>query len=269
HLLTLCETEITAVPDTTTNAIVGEQVLFPVHNQCTALYEATFFIKSPIHTKLASWGFNPFDKRPLYENRLQRSVNDSVKLLNVQITDTKLYQIEINCFDKSKTAAREQLFDLQVFEPVSKPRTKITCSTANVSLSCEVSNGTNVTFHWEKLSLSGAINGTYDGPDLVIDHANEEEQYWYKCIAENPVSNATSDPWTIKECKRKPFKELKILLSISVVLIVLVLIVYFYKIKRTARDKGSNTATQMRNEEISYLQDGTIEATYITRIDSS
>ncbi|XP_078058821.1 hepatic and glial cell adhesion molecule-like isoform X2 [Mustelus asterias] len=201
HLLTLCETEITAVPDTTTNAIVGEQVLFPVHNQCTALYEAAFFIKSPIHTKLASWGFNTFDKRPLYENRLQRSVNDSVKLLNVQITDTNLYQIEINCFDKSMTAAREQLFDLQVFEPVSKPLTTVTCSAANASLSCEVSNGINVTIHWEKLSLSGAINGTYDGPELVIDHANEEEQYWYKCIAENPVSNATSDPWTIKECK--------------------------------------------------------------------
>ncbi|XP_067898138.1 signaling lymphocytic activation molecule-like [Heterodontus francisci] len=87
-------------------------------------------------------------------------------------------------------------------EPVSKPVLTITAktSTPNITLSCFVSKGNNVTFHWEKQSLSGAINRTSDGEELVIDHVSEQEQYVYICTAENPVSNATSDPWTRQQC---------------------------------------------------------------------
>ncbi|XP_038672491.1 hepatocyte cell adhesion molecule-like isoform X2 [Scyliorhinus canicula] len=268
HLLTLCKTEISA--NTVINAAVGEQVLFPVHNQCGAVSEVTFLSKSPINTKLASWSFNTSDKQPLYENRLKRSRNGSVMLHNVQIHDTKLYQIEIECYSTAMTAARQQLIDLRVFEPVSKPLVTTTCSTINATLSCTVSNGTNVTFHWGKQSLSGAINRIHNGTELIIDIVNEQEQFIYKCVAENPVSNATSVPWTMKECNKEPSKAC-ILLGISIAsvwLLVLVLIACIcYKMKQIASDKGCNTALQMRNEETSYLRDGTIEATYITRID--
>ncbi|GCB68932.1 hypothetical protein scyTo_0013896 [Scyliorhinus torazame] len=270
HLLTLCKTEIPAVPNTVINAAVGEQVLFPVHHPCGAMYEVTLLSKSPIHSKLASWNFNTSDNQPLYENRLKRSRNGSVMLHNVQINDTRLYEIQIDCYSTTMTATRKQSFDLRVFEPVSKLLVTITCSNINVTLSCTVSNGTNVTFHWEKQSLSGAINRIHNGAELVIDIVNEQEQFIYKCVAENPVSNATSAPWTMKECNKEPSK-VCILLGISVAslwLLFLVLIALIcYKMKRTASDKGCNAALQMRNEETSYLRDGTIEATYVTRID--
>ncbi|XP_078420636.1 SLAM family member 5-like [Cetorhinus maximus] len=272
HLLTLCETEISAVAKTTINAIVGEQVLFPVRNQCGAQYEITLVAKSPIHAKLASWGSNTSDKQPTYENRLQRSMNNSVMLQNVQINDTKLYGIQFDCYSITVTETSETLFDLQVFEPVSKPLITINCSATIITLSCSVSRGTNVTFLWEK-SLSGVINTTYNGAELVIEHVSEREQYLYRCIGENPVSNASSDPSIIKQCNRKNakgWKELHWISAAIVWLLALILFVFIrYKVKRTARNKASNTATQIRYEEITYLKDGAIEATYITRIDSS
>ncbi|XP_067851590.1 SLAM family member 5-like [Heptranchias perlo] len=271
HLLTLCGTEISAILSTVINVIVGEQVLFPVHNQCGAEYEIMFQSKSPIRAKLASWRSNNSDRHPLYEDRLQRSTNGSVVLRNVQVNDTKLYGIQFECYSTTV----EILFDLHVFEPVSKPVMTITgnCSTPNITLSCSVSKGTNVTFHWEKQPLSGVINGTYDGTELVIDHVSEQEQY--RCTAENPVSNATSDSWSTELCNRNHSKGQKLswvihTIAASLLLLVLVLIVYIrYKITQTAGDKGSNRATQESNEETSYLRDGLIEATYITRIDTS
>ncbi|XP_067897511.1 SLAM family member 5-like isoform X2 [Heterodontus francisci] len=275
HLLTLCGTEISAVPNSIINAIVGEQVLFPVHNHCGAQYEVTFLTKSPTHAKLATWGFNTSHKHPLYENRLERSTNDSVVLYNVQISDTKLYGLQIDCYSKTMTPTDEKLFDLRVFEAVSKPLMTIICSASNITLSCSVAKGNNVIFHWEKQSLSGAINRTYDGAELVIDHVTEQEQYMYRCIADNLISNASSDPWTIEQCNVNNSKDHKLLWNIStiaapVLLLVLALVAYIcYKIKLTASDKEGNTATPKRNEEISYLRDGSIEATYITRIDLS
>ncbi|XP_072330732.1 hepatic and glial cell adhesion molecule-like [Scyliorhinus torazame] len=245
HLLTLCETEISAVPNTIINVAVGEQVLFPVHNQCGATYEVTLLSKSPTHSKLASWNFNTSYNQPLYENRLKRSRNGSVMLHNVQINDTKLYEIQIDCYS-TMTATREQSFDLRVFEPVSKPLMIITCSTSNITMSCTVSMGTKVTYHWEKQSLAGAIIRTYNGTELVIDHIHEQEQYMYKCIATNPVSMATSTPRIGEECNVNPSKGQKLSwmarnIAASGLLLALITIVYIcYKIKPTAGEKGSN-----------------------------
>uniref|UniRef100_UPI00398F43AB SLAM family member 5-like isoform X1 n=1 Tax=Pristiophorus japonicus TaxID=55135 RepID=UPI00398F43AB len=277
HLLTLCGTEISAVHYTIINVVVGEKVMFPVHNQCGAQYEVSFLSKFPTHTKLASWGLTESDGHPLYKDRLERSTNDSLVLHNVQVNDTKLYGIQFECYSTKIAETKEELFDLRVFEPVSKPVMTITgsCSTPNITLSCSVFKGTNVTFHWEKQSLSGAVNGTYDGSELVIDHVSEQEQYMYRCTAKNPVSNAISDPWTTEQCNSyhsKIQKRLWIMYTTAatVLLFVLILLVYIcYKRKQSASHKGSNKPTERNNEEISYLRDGLIEATYITRIVSS
>ncbi|XP_078420631.1 hepatic and glial cell adhesion molecule-like [Cetorhinus maximus] len=85
-------------------------------------------------------------------------------------------------------------------EPVSQPVIVIlgNCvSSPNITLSCSVSKGTNVVIHWEKVSLSGVLNGAHDGTKLVIDCETEEEQRAYRCMAENPVSIATSNQVTV------------------------------------------------------------------------
>ncbi|XP_067898123.1 uncharacterized protein [Heterodontus francisci] len=86
------------------------------------------------------------------------------------------------------TVGEQVLFCVNQQEPVSQPALKIVgdCLTPNIILSCSVSKGTNVTFHWRKES-SGAIDGAYNRTDLVIDRGNEQEQHVYRCIAENPI----------------------------------------------------------------------------------
>ncbi|XP_078066244.1 hepatic and glial cell adhesion molecule-like [Mustelus asterias] len=123
-------------------------------------------------------------------------------LYNVQVNDTGEYEIHIDYHGTELEKHDESTFNLQVFEPVSQPVTVILgnclCS-PNITLSCSVSNGTNYFIHWQKVSLSGVLNETYDGTVLVIDCVTEEEQHVYRCIAANAISNATSHPVTVSQ----------------------------------------------------------------------
>ncbi|XP_048460624.1 SLAM family member 5-like [Rhincodon typus] len=269
-LLTVFGTEISAI--SIINAIVGKQVLFPVAIPCGNQCEVAFLSKSPIHAKLASWGITPLSTHILYKNRLQIATNCSLVLQNVQINDTKPYAIQIDCC-KPSTVTEETIFQLQVFEPVSKPSITINCSTTNVSLSCSVSNGTNVTLHWEKKSSSGAISRINDGAELVLSHDHEQNQYEYMCVAENPVSSETSDPPKLEKCNGHNSKGWRapVFISTATVLFfgLVIIIIIGFKTKPAACNKGNNIAIGKWNEETCYLNHREIKATYITRIDSA
>ncbi|XP_072329310.1 hepatic and glial cell adhesion molecule-like [Scyliorhinus torazame] len=129
-------------------------------------------------------------------------MDGSVVLRNIQINDSGIYEIEINYYGQELKNSDKVGFELLVFEPVSQPDVKIfgDCTTPNITLSCSVSNGTNVTFHWRKESLSRTTDDAFNGTQLVINHGNEEEQHVYWCIAENPVSDAKSDPVRLELC---------------------------------------------------------------------
>ncbi|XP_038673377.1 hepatocyte cell adhesion molecule-like [Scyliorhinus canicula] len=189
-------------PDTITNAIAGEQVQFPIQHQGSDQYDVTFTSKSPVHFNIFTWKSNNPEKllivHPLYKHRV-RIVSGVVILNDVQVDDTGEYEINIDYYGKEVENGDQNTFRMQVFEPVSQPETAILgncASSPHVTLNCSVSNGTNVMIHWEKLSMSGVLNETYDGTLLVIDCVTEEEQHVYRCVAQNPVSNATSNPMT-------------------------------------------------------------------------
>uniref|UniRef100_UPI00398E99C5 signaling lymphocytic activation molecule-like n=1 Tax=Pristiophorus japonicus TaxID=55135 RepID=UPI00398E99C5 len=145
-------------------------------------------------------------------------------------------------------------------EQVSQPAVRIIgdCPTPNVTLSCSVCKGTNVTFHWRKQSLTGAIDGTYNGTELMIDRGNEEEQHVYRCIAENLVSNATSDPVQPKLCNgNKDNLFWMMLLSLIPVSLFVWYSIIYTKAGRT---------TQEYNEQAIAFTNGFIEPTYTTRL---
>ncbi|XP_038671336.1 uncharacterized protein LOC119975618, partial [Scyliorhinus canicula] len=205
HLFTVCGAVTLASPNTITEVTVGEQVLFHVNIQGEASYDVTFRSKAP-NAILAAWMINnnvsSVNMHSLYEGRLQWNMNGSVVLLNIQINDSGPYEIEIHYYSQELKNSDIEGFELLVFEPVSQPDVKIfgDCTTPNITLSCLVSNGTSVTFHWRKESLSGTTDGTFNGTQLAINHGNEEEQHVYWCIAENPVSNAKSNPVRLELC---------------------------------------------------------------------
>ncbi|XP_078420550.1 hepatic and glial cell adhesion molecule-like [Cetorhinus maximus] len=203
HLFVVCEEALRLEPHTITNVTAGEQVLFPIQYQGTDKYELTFSLKFPRTFKILTWKSSNTKKlhivQPLYQHRVT-IYKDFVALNDVHVNDTGEYEIHIDYYGTELKNRDESTFRMKVFEPVSQPVIAILCkseSSPNIILNCSVSNGTNATIHWEKVSLSGVLNETNDGRLLVIDSVTEKNQYVYRCIAKNPVSNATSIDFTV------------------------------------------------------------------------
>ncbi|XP_072330743.1 hepatic and glial cell adhesion molecule-like isoform X6 [Scyliorhinus torazame] len=202
-LFIVCGEALNVRTDTINNAIAGEQALFPIQHQGTDQYDVTFRSKSPVAFKIFTWKSNNPEElhivHPLYKHRV--GIDGGFVMLNdVQVDDNGEYEINIDYYGTELKNRDESTFRMQVFEPVSQPETAIlgNCtSSTNITLKCSVFSGTNAMIHWEMLSLSGVLNEAYDGTLLVIDCVTEEEQHVYRCLAENPVSNATSNPVTV------------------------------------------------------------------------
>ncbi|XP_067850805.1 SLAM family member 5-like isoform X2 [Heptranchias perlo] len=249
HLFLVCEA-LLASPDTITNATAGECVLFPTEHQGKDQYEVTFRLRFPLAFKILAWKSNIPEKlhivHPLYEHRVEID-RGSMVLCNVQVNDTGEYKMEIDYYGTELKNRVESTFRVQVFEPVSQPVTVIlgNCmNAANITLSCSVSKGTNAMIHWEKVSLSGVIKETYHGIVFVIDCVTDEEQHVYRCIAENPVSNATSNQVTadIHNGTNPNGKRNCLMVLVPVVLLMAVLAstsVYLYKTFHSKSDTTS------------------------------
>ncbi|XP_072329605.1 hepatic and glial cell adhesion molecule-like [Scyliorhinus torazame] len=238
HILVVCGESLIARSGIIINARAGEQVLFPIKHEGTDQYDVTFRLKFPVSFKIFTWkSINPEKLHivhPLYKHRV--GFNSTFVMLNdVHDSDTGNYEIHIDYYGTKLKNREESTFRIQVFEPVSQPETVVLgncASSPNITLNCSVSNGTNYLIHWEKVTLSGVRNETYDGTVLVIDCVTEEEQHVYRCIAENPVSNATSDPVTVSRDNKTNSKGKRngLMVLVPVVMAVLLLtIVYLWK----------------------------------------
>ncbi|XP_062902082.1 SLAM family member 5-like isoform X2 [Mobula hypostoma] len=255
HFLTLCAPEISAQPDRTIDALVGQDVNFPVENQCEDQFVVTFQLLSPVDAVLASRGMNMSGtQHPLYKDRLYWSANGSPVLVNVQVNDSKRYATQIDCYHESSMTTAKQIYDLRVFEPVLKP--VITpiwkCPSPNITLSCSVSNGANVTFYWNILSLSENTNRTFEGPELVVNHENEWKQYTFRCIVKNRVSNASSGLTITELCNEHNFaSELCRYIFAGTLLLVFHLIILNYQKVKSVRKQNNREKRKPGEKEVS------------------
>ncbi|XP_048460586.1 uncharacterized protein LOC109917759 isoform X2 [Rhincodon typus] len=213
HLFVVCNDAVLARPDTITNARKGEQVQFPMHPEGNDSYDVTFGLKFPRAFKILTWKSSNPEKlhivHPLYRHRVGMQ-RDYVVLNDVQVIDTGVYEIYVDYYGIVLKNRGHSTFTLHVIEPVSHPVTAIygNCvNSTNITLGCSVSKESNIMIYWEKVSVSGVLCEIYNGSVLVIDCANEEEQYEYRCFVENPVSNASSNLVTIGPYYRTSTKE--------------------------------------------------------------
>ncbi|XP_072329603.1 SLAM family member 5-like [Scyliorhinus torazame] len=203
HLFVVCGETLLARVGAISKAAAGEQVQFPIQYQAWDLYDVTFRLRYPMSFKILTCKSNNPEKlyivHPLYQHRVGID-RDFVMLNDVQVNDTGEYEMHIDYYGTELKNRDQRTFRIQVFEPVPQPETVILgncASSSNITLSCSVFNETNVLIHWEKVSSSGALPETYNSTVIVIDCVTEEKQHVYRCIAENPVSNATSDQVTV------------------------------------------------------------------------
>ncbi|XP_043557887.1 uncharacterized protein LOC122555803 [Chiloscyllium plagiosum] len=230
HLFVVCQDALLARPDTTTNAKAGEQVQFLTCHQGNDSYDVTFGLKFPRAFKILTWKSSHPEKlhivHPLYRHRvgIQR---DYVVLNGVQVNDTGEYEIHIDYYGTELKNRGHSIFMMHVIEPVSQPMTAINgncVNSPNITLSCSVSKGSNITIHWEKVSMSGVLNETYDGSVLAVDCAHEEEQHEYRCFVKNLVSNATSNQVTIGPYHRTNTKDQRTCLMVLVPLAMVIVV---------------------------------------------
>ncbi|GCB80413.1 hypothetical protein scyTo_0018109 [Scyliorhinus torazame] len=258
-----CGGRILARPETITNAPAGEQVLFPIQYNGTDQYDVTFRLKFPVSFKIFTWKSEHPEKlhivHPLYKHQVGID-RDFVMLNDVQVDDTGEYEIHIDYYGAELKNRDESTFRMQVFEPVSQPVTVIHgnyVSSQNISLNCSVSNGTNVIIHWVKVSISGDHHEIYDGTVLVIDCVTEEEQYVYRCIAENPVSNATSNPVNIDLCDRTNHtgKRKHLMVLVPVVTFLILSIVPLRKLATVKEGQMAQNAIEQATTEATINQE--------------
>lgn len=225
YLIVACGEALISRPETITNTTTGEDVMFPIEHQGKdEQYIVNFRFKYPRNVKILTW-----------------HSNDLGKLHFVQVNDSGEYQMRIDYYGSKLKNHDQSTFGIQVFNPVSKPMAKTFIhaqKASNITLSCLVSNEKRATIYWEKISLSGSVIETYYQTILVIGCATEEEQYKYRCIVKNPVSNASSNEVSVNQCNVGNWNGKRNYLMILVPLAMLVTLVYIliYLVKEVPND---------------------------------
>ncbi|XP_059804719.1 hepatic and glial cell adhesion molecule-like [Hypanus sabinus] len=257
HLFTVCGGMSLASSSSTTEVAVGEKILFSVnlHEEDNYMVQ----LSGPQDISIGTWTFNKAvisqDIHPKYKDRVQWNMNGSLTLDNVQINDSGKYTIEIN-FLSHDTNIVEKDFNLFVFEPVSQPTVTVVdnCSTPSITLSCLVSSGTDVTFHWRK--QHGANDDIFNGSELVINRGTDGEQPTYICLAENTVSNASSEPVKTKKCSKGT---LLWMISFGLIPVAVIAWILMNSIKIGRKSQELNEETVIFTNEL-------IQPTYITTL---
>ncbi|XP_062901007.1 hepatic and glial cell adhesion molecule-like [Mobula hypostoma] len=257
YLFTVCGGMAMASSSSSIEVAVGEKILFSVN-----LHEKDNYmvqLSGPPDVSIGTWTINnsviPQNIHPNYKDRVQWNMNGSLTLENVQINDSAKYTMEINLLNYDTNSVVEEHFELFVFEPVSQPTVTVVdnCSTPNIILSCLVSSGTDVTFHWRK--QHGATD-IFNGSELVINRGTDGGQHTYICLAENTVSNATSDPVKTNKCS-----EGTLLWMISFALMP---VVFIARISMNSIKSGRES--RELNEEVVFTNE-LIQPTYVTTME--
>ncbi|XP_078394326.1 hepatic and glial cell adhesion molecule-like isoform X1 [Cetorhinus maximus] len=201
HCITLCGAELSASPRSVTNLRVGEDVRFPINHRSDGQYEVTFKRKSPVGLKVLAWNSEnpetPYRIHPQYRDRVRFQRDVFVEMQGVRFDDEGVYEIQTDYLGNQLRVNDQDLFELRVFEPVSRPMVVIT---GNCNLNCSAPRGTGVTCRWKRQSADGVGDDTFYGAVLPLGNMSELEPHTYRCIAENPVSVEMSGPLTMGLC---------------------------------------------------------------------
>uniref|UniRef100_A0A4W3HFA2 Hepatocyte cell adhesion molecule-like n=1 Tax=Callorhinchus milii TaxID=7868 RepID=A0A4W3HFA2_CALMI len=205
HCLALHEAARSASLNIVKNVAVKGDVLFPVrHRSRDEKYEVTLRKKWPVALKILGWNselmVRPLTVHPYYTARVHLIKAGIVQFRDVFLNDSGVYELTTDYLGPVLRNNNRDVFEVRVFEPVSQPIIRVSDAFTNVTLNCSVSKGTGIAFYWKKTTYLESENFTSSGSVLVVKSGCEEQAFEYSCVAENPISQQTSVPVTIKLC---------------------------------------------------------------------
>ncbi|XP_041125904.1 SLAM family member 5-like [Polyodon spathula] len=235
---------ILAAAGSITNASVGDGIIFPVTAEGNVTYALSLLFQS--NRKIVTWfsnnPLNPTIFQLMFVDRIRVDETGSVFLDNVQLSDSGQYDMQISYVRHTMTTMTRR-FQLHVFEPVSKPNVTAVCFVNNITMTCSTSQGTHVSYRWEKVPACSNESCVSAGAEKVVDrlYGSTDE---YKCIAENPVSTATSDPLGTQACNKNPqegFRHWWVAITCVIFFGILLTGYSVYPYKKTKRSNEENT----------------------------
>ncbi|XP_024071170.1 CD48 antigen-like [Terrapene carolina triunguis] len=181
--------EATAVPRSQVNGtICGTVYLNPKLSVPEKYQQIIWWFNESLKILTKKWNQPVYYPGGNIHNKLRYHENHTLEINQLQKQDSGTYRMEVEDSQSKKT---NELFRLDVYEPVPKPRMNFTIRAnedgwCNVTLACIV-DATQVTYHWRKneKDLVGKISSTLDVALKSESHAS------YKCSVSNPASEET------------------------------------------------------------------------------
>lgn len=235
-----------AEPGTDLVAAVGGNVTFPLTDPGTPESVIWFHGNSTLVTIQPATATNESDTIIVTKSVNKPRVhitpgNYSLTLSNLTSTDSGNYSVQLHTGDSEQP--QTSTFRLRVYGNLSQPVVTLgpqslingTCVT---NLTCFLERGgEDVTYSWKSLGNNSTVS--QNGTTLPIIWRLEEKDVTFICMARNPVSSNSSDPFSARGLCEGLAGDLNssISLWISLPLIVLILVLIALSMWRLRRDE--------------------------------
>lgn len=149
-------------------------------------------------------------------------IENTIMIKNLLLNDSGIYKLS---FTSTAGTVSEEIYQLIVYVPLSKPTISCVANDSIIHLNCFVTEPATMEWKHENSTVQqgGHFNLTLEGTSLAILNPKESSGE-YTCIVRQPGEVVRSDPFNIKGCFKNEEGRNHILLAIAIILIILVIV---------------------------------------------
>ncbi|XP_032888892.1 carcinoembryonic antigen-related cell adhesion molecule 1-like isoform X2 [Amblyraja radiata] len=200
------------------NGLEGTNVTFPFTRPAKT-DEILFTFED---NKVLEW---EFDRNISYFGKFSERANligNTIMIKNLLLNDSGIYKLS---FTSTTGSVVEEIYQLVVNVPLSKPTISCVANDSIIHLNCSVNKPVKKEWKHENSTVQQGehFDLTPEGTNLAILNPKESSGE-YTCIVRQPGELVQSDPFNIKECFKNEEGRDHILLAIAIIPIILVIV---------------------------------------------